>query len=122
MCELLPLNSLALTIWARKREKINSLGATTGPAIPQEFSRVFTVQIVDEAGGYNPVKETQATGDVRQVEYWEENWKQHKWVEIVGVLKNGTTICNLKHTINENQAHTYWGKKNLSGTKTDFTC
>jgi hypothetical protein len=80
------------------------------------------VQIVDEAGGYNPVKETQATGDVRQVEYWEENWKQHKWVEIVGVLKNGTTICNLKHTINENQAHTYWGKKNLSGTKTDFTC
>lgn len=30
---------------------------------------------------------------------------------IVQVLKNSTTICNLEHTINENQAHTYCSKK-----------
>lgn len=68
MCELLPVNLLALTIGARKREKINSLGANPGPVIPQESSRAFKVQIVEEAGGYNPVKEIQATGDARQVE------------------------------------------------------
>lgn len=68
MCELLPLTSLALPIGARKREKINNLRANTGPVIPWESSRAFKVQIVDVVGGYNPVEETQATGNVRQGE------------------------------------------------------
>lgn len=69
-----------------------TLRENTGGAIPRESSWMHRAQIVDWSGKSLRILENR--GDIWQVEYWEASWKQYKWIVIVRVLENGTTIRN----------------------------